>query len=217
MSMPGVPDRPKEVQPATPLMTLLAFTDGSKYRSRKYTRKFTRAGAGVFFPDLNEEHSCQVPPSLRQTSAAGEVCAVLLALRKIRHMSANIHIVSDNTYVVYVLSHKLEEYQQQDFSDVSHPELWREIVRELSLFPRVLTTEWTRAHTNGVSKMAVGNDRADHEAKQAARWNPSEVPPTLGLDPVTSSAVRIASLERKTKSKVILRRLLFFSWFSKVF
>lgn len=178
--------RPIE-QDTTPTKTVKVFTDGSKFKRK---RGCTRAGAAAFIPEEKDglRISCQVPSNMKQTSTAGEVCAVLLALRCLRHLppTTSIHIVSDNTYVVYVLSYAIELYQQQDFSDVSHPDLWREIVRELTLFPRRVTAEWVRAHTNQTDELSLGNAEADRLAKDAARGRTTHTPPLIDTTTVCS-------------------------------
>ena len=164
---------------------LQVFTDGSKYRRAR----LTRAGAGVNIPQLGDASwSCQVPLYMRQTSAAGEVCAVLLALQQLRNLPVDteIHIVSDCQYVVHVLLYDLERYIQQDFSDVAHPDLWRQIARELVDFPHTLTAEWIRSHTDKVDQLSRGNDRADAAAKQAAKGFPSHAPPQIDTAPVSA-------------------------------
>ena len=183
LDMPDLPQRPMEDK-TQQTHIFPVFTDGSKYHSRRRPR----AGAGVWFPEFNETHSCQVPKSMRQTSAAGEVCAILLALRLLRHLpsSTTIHIVSDNAYCVFVLQHQLEILQQQDFSDSSHPDIWREIVRELVSFPHKLTAEWTKSHTDGEDPNSIGNAIADRVAKMAAKGNPSKPPPSIDTEPVVA-------------------------------
>ena len=178
----------------------VAFTDGSKYRRSGRNR----AGAGVFVPALDIRKSCYVPYSMRQTSAAGEVCAVLVLLRSVRHLSPStlLHIVSDNAYVVFVLNNRLEEFQQQDFSDISHPDLWREIVRELVEYPRLFKADWVHSHTTESNSWHVGNNEADRLAKLASAGHPLDAEPTINLEPV-GTMVRNAPPDRLETAKAI--------------
>jgi len=176
---------PEEIVLSEPTHVINAWTDGSKFRK---SRQRTKAGAGVYCPELDIETSCNVPSSIRQTSTAGEVTAILLLLRLTRHLPPDtiLHILCDNSYVVYTLTYKLEVLQQQDFSDAAHPDLWREIVRELVEYPRMIRIEWVQSHTNHDDTKHHGNDKADTLAKEAASGRPSGPPPDIDTNPVTS-------------------------------
>jgi len=184
LEMPEVEERPDETD-TTPTQCVTAFTDGSKFRKRG---RMTRAGAGVVCRELGLSISCQVPTCIHQTSTAGEVTAVLLLLRATRALppEVSLRVISDNTYVVYVINYALEIYQQQDFSDTAHPDLWREVARELVMFPRVVKAEWVRAHTGGTDELSRGNAEADVLAKTAAKGRVTHEPPTIDTHPVCS-------------------------------
>ena len=162
--------------------TIEAFVDGSKF----YDHRRKRAGAGVFIPSLGVRIRCQVPLYMRQTPTAGEVCSVLATFRRLRHLPPEVcvHIISDCEYVVFYLNNRLEMMQQQDFSDVSHPDLWREIVRELVDFPRPFLASWIRSHTKNKDEWTAHNKVADEEAKMAARGIGIEEDPHIDTSPV---------------------------------
>ena len=146
----------------------------------------------MWVPELNLRFTCRVPLAMDQTSAAAEVCAVLLALKKLAHIPADwsIEIVSDCAYVVHYVNHKLECLQQQDFSDCAHSALWREIVRELITTPHYASATWIRAHTASMSPEHVANRVVDILAKQAARDICTDNPPWLDPTHITHSQVR---------------------------
>ena len=178
--------------------TLKAFVDGSRLRHRRRRQ----AGSAVYIPaqpNFGIFHDIslkvRVPASLNQTSAAGEVCAVLLTLRATHHIvppGVPLEIISDCMYVVHYVNHKLEEMQQQDFSDCAHAPLWRDIVRDLVAFPRYVFSTWIKSHTTATDPDHVANRIVDRLAKDAARDRISFGAPDMSLDhtPIVHSRVR---------------------------
>jgi len=141
------------------------YTDGSKKRiGRRH-----QAGCAFWVPSLERAERCKLPDSIRQTSTAGEVCAVLLLLVKMRDLPARfgLHIVTDNAGVAYFIEHKLEELLEQDFSNCAHAEIWRAIVHELVKYPRAIRATWTRSHTQKTDEDSIGNCIVDSHAHLA--------------------------------------------------
>jgi len=170
-----------------------AYTDGSRQRRLSHRWKWTfRAGSAFWIPALQRYERCRVPDGVPQTAPAGEVCAILLLLTHMRDLppDTGLHIISDNSYVVWVVENRLEDYLEQDFSNCAHAELWRAIAQELVSNPRPLKATWVRSHTKGTDEDSIGNRIVDTHAKLAV-WdpdisneNPTCPPPQLRYEPV---------------------------------
>ena len=93
---------------------------------------------------------------------------------------------------MHYVNHKLEEMQQQDFSDCAHAPLWRDIVRDLVEVPRYVFSTWIKSHTTAMDPDHAANRIVDRLAKEAARDRISYGAPDMSLDhtPIVHSRVR---------------------------
>lgn len=155
---------------------VVVFTDGASTRNQD--ARLRRAGVGVFW---GREHPKNISFPLdgpRQTNQRAELVAVKLALT---HETRPLEIRSDSQYVVDGCTKYLPKWRRENFLEVDHDDLWRDISNLLLARPADdVRLTWVKGHASwkDVKQGSVaredklGNDYADLLARRGAAQHP---------------------------------------------
>ena len=137
-----------------------------------------RASYGVHFPNKEYGDAKGRAPGL-QTNNRGEIFALVKALRITQRDLPDIRLVTDSQVVISGIRNT-RRWVENNFADIDHGDLWREVAKHQLQMNRRITAVKVKSHTTHDGKNAdlVANDTADDLATEGllAAAQPREAP-----------------------------------------
>jgi ribonuclease HI len=146
----------------------VVYTDGSCMRNGEEN---SHAGSGIWFRDGDERNrSYRLPRELGKSNQAGEIVAVIQALRLI-HPETPVLIKSDSKYTIEALTKNLRKNEDIGWTGISNAHLFRLATVELRKRRAKTSFEWVKGHSG-----EKGNEGADEQAKNGcAKESPDKI------------------------------------------
>ena len=178
--------------------TTVVFTDGACTNNGD---EDARAGSGVWYGDNDPRNiSARVPHKL-QSNQTGELIAVLLAVKN-HCPDGDLKILSDSRYVIDGLTKNRKRWEERNWIDTQHGDLFKCITAWMRWRKGTTTLEWVKGHS-GIK----GNEEADRLASEGALEPMPANGEHLVHPPIrTSSGAQLTKLEQKDFYKIIRDR-----------
>ena len=148
----------REIRRGKPKTTTVSLPGPTEHASATRTRRFRRAGCGVFF-SINDNRNCSFTlPGREQTHNRAELLAVIAAM-KIH--DGNLEIRSDSEYVVRIATSRIRGETQK--CNEENEDLWNEFETVLKINDtRRLEFVWVKGHA---TKSHIDR-RGNHHSEQ---------------------------------------------------
>jgi ribonuclease HI/exonuclease III len=174
---------------------VVVYTDGSCFNNGEYN---ARAGSGIHFPDRQEADRCiRLPPNVSQSNQAGEIVALIEALRRISR-DTPVRVCTDSRYTKDALTKNLGKNEDQGWSGMTNGHLFQLAAAELRQRTARTTVEWVKAHDGNKP-----NETADEHAKNGANKKKADWINTNLREGINPTGVKLQALTRSLAYRVI--------------
>ena len=157
-----------------------------------------QAGAGVWYRTNDPRNISARVPLTTQSNQTGELTIVLLAIRN-HNPNENMRILSNSKYVIKGLTRNLKRWEEHNWIDTQHGELFQSIIAWMRWRKGKTTLKWVKGHS-GIE----GNEEVDKLASEGAKKPIMAIKesPSHPLDQSRSGAI-LAKLGQKDLYQII--------------